>query len=106
MHQDLSICHDWSVKKNNNCSTRPVIANQVKGKFEMHFHLFDESVGVQNKDLGPALQTLLTSVTIRLQCRLEIHENKGFECFLVSVQISTLFVTLSPRHTIFPLASE
>ena len=33
-------------------------------------------LGVQNKDLSPALETLLTEVKLRLQCRLET-DNKN-----------------------------
>ena len=60
------MCHSWHVEKA--IVGFPI---RLKGNFEMHFQLLLSLWGAQSKDLGTALQTLLTEIRLHLQCRLE-----------------------------------
>ena len=57
LYQDLSMRHDWPVKKA--IVDLPI---RLKGKFKTHFRYNSLSpLGVQNKDIGAALQSEVTN---------------------------------------------
>ena len=61
VYQDLITCHDWPVKKD--IVDFPV---RMKGNLKRTSSNLLSPLGDQNKDLGTALQTLLTEIKVRL----------------------------------------
>ena len=70
MHQDLSTCYDWPVKK--------AIVNlqiRLKGNSERISGHSLSPLGAENKDIGAASQTSLTGVSLLLQRRLHLAKH-------------------------------
>ena len=63
VYQDLSMCHDWPVKKA--IVDLPI---RMKGNSKHSSGSLLSLLRAQNKDLGTALQTTLTRVKLHLRC--------------------------------------
>ena len=63
VYQDLSTCHDWSFRK-------AIVNFPIKKKGNSKHSSVNSlnPLGTQNKDLGTASQTILTSVKLHLRC--------------------------------------
>ena len=70
MYQDLSTCHDWPVK--NVIVDLPI---KMKGNSKRSSCNSLSPLGVQNKDLVAASQTLITKVKSRLRRKLCTDSN-------------------------------
>ena len=65
VYQDLSTCHDWPVEK-----AIVSIPVSMKGNWKRTSSNSLSPLGVQNKEIGAALRTLLAEVKLRLLSRL------------------------------------